>query len=352
MNLLTKYGWNQSQENFYTSLRTNLLPGRVITISGFKYTLITAKGELDSELSGKLLFDHENEMLPKVGDWVLFMDYESIGYIVELIPRTNALSRKCPGSKSQRQVFAANVDTALIMQGVDRDFNLMRLERYIFQVLSCGIKPVVVLNKSDLAEDPALFVEEIHRLGRECPIFPCSTLQGQGMDAIIQEVFRPGFTFILIGSSGVGKSSFLNALMHDRIQKTGSLSDSNHKGRHTTTKRELFIIPNGSIIIDTPGMREFGVTSEETSDTNVFPAIQQLAHDCRYSDCSHTIENGCAVLAAVHNGRLDALIYESYVKLIKEQQRFQITAEERKRIGKRMGKMTREAADYRKKYKY
>jgi ribosome biogenesis GTPase / thiamine phosphate phosphatase len=352
MNYLSKYGWTSLQQEFISSSRTELLPGRVISIKGYKYYLITNKGELETELSGKLLFESDGENLPKVGDWTLFIDYETTGYIVEVMPRLNSLSRKSPGKKVTRQVLAANIDCGVIVQGLDRDFNLMRLDRYIVQIIACGIKPAVILNKADLVEDPEQFVNDVLRLKRDCQVFVCSTLTGMGLDELIH-LFEAAKTFILIGSSGVGKSSLLNVLMGNMAQRTGMVSDVNHKGKHTTTTRDLFSMPNGALLIDTPGMREFGVTSESgSSDETMFPAIQELAEKCRYADCKHINENGCAVIDALRDQTLDPLIYDSYTKLIKEQRRFQISADEKKQQAKMFGRLTKEAKSHRKKYKY
>jgi ribosome biogenesis GTPase len=353
MNTLNQYGWNSSVDEYYHLLKTSLIPGRVISIRGYKYHLITDKGELETELSGKLLFESEIENLPKVGDWVLFIDYDTTGYIVDLLPRTNALSRKNPGRRTEKQVLAANIDFAIIVQGLDRDFNLMRLDRYLAQVMSCGIQPVVVLNKADLVEDAAVALEEVGKLQRDCPVFICSTRTGKGISEIRDQIFLEGRTHILIGSSGVGKSSLLNALTIHETQKIGGVSDANSKGRHTTTSRDLFMLPNGAMIIDTPGMREFGVTFEDSStDDEVFPVIRELSSKCRFSDCRHINEAGCAVIEALESGSLESVVYDSYIKLIKEQRRFQISADEKKQQNKMFGRMTKEAKDHRKKYKY
>jgi ribosome biogenesis GTPase len=352
MTLLHQYGWTPIQQQQYLSLNTDLFPGRVISVNGFKYMLATSNGELETELSGRLMFDNDVEALPKVGDWVLFMDYQTMGYIIEVLPRFNALARKNPGGGTRKQILATNVDYAIIVQSLDRDFNLMRLDRYIVQIAACGITPVVLLNKADLVEDHQYFTSQVERLGRACSIFLCSTATNFGIDVILRDVLVAGKTFILIGSSGVGKSSLLNAFLQDNLQKTGSISEVNAKGKHTTTTRGLFILRNGAIVIDTPGMREFGVTFEEGGNGDTFPVVEALAQGCRFSDCKHLEEKGCAVLAALETGDLDPLIYESYIKLVKEQRRFQITAEEKKRAGKQSGKMVREAKNHRRKYKY
>jgi ribosome biogenesis GTPase / thiamine phosphate phosphatase len=350
---LTNYGWSTLQQEYYTSLKTDLNPARIISIKGFKYFIVSEKGELEAELSGRLLFESEPEFLPKVGDWVLFIDYETMGYLVEVFPRRNFLSRKSPGRRFEKQILAANIDHAVIVQGLDRDFNLMRLDRYIAQISACGIDPVVVLNKSDVVSYPDSYVSEVTQLQRNCQVFLCSTVTRAGLEKLQQEIFQPAKTCILIGSSGVGKSSILNALSENDLQPTGMVSSVNQKGKHTTTTRDLFMLPNGAMIIDSPGMREFGVTFEDESpDDEVFPAIAVLAANCRYGDCRHMNESGCAVLNALNNGSLEQVVYESYVKLIKEQRRFQISSEDKKQQAKQAGKMSREATNHRKKHKF
>jgi ribosome biogenesis GTPase / thiamine phosphate phosphatase len=353
MTNLFRYGWGQSHQQYFDSSKTSLFPGRVTSIKGFKYSLITNKGELETELSGRLLFESENENLPKVGDWVLFQDYETMGYIIELLPRKNVLSRKSPGAKFEKQILAANIDLALIVQGLDRDFNVMRLERYIVQISACGIQPVVILNKADLAANIDFHKTEIEKLKRDASVYVCSTVTQIGIEEIKEELLLPGSTCIMIGSSGVGKSSLLNSFLSTELQPIGSVSDANHKGKHTTTARDLFLLPNGALMIDTPGMREFGVTFEENAtDENVFPEITRFAANCRYNDCRHIEENGCGVLEALENASLDPIVYDSYIKLLKEQRRFQISADEKKRMSKQFGKITKEAKDHRKKYKF
>lgn len=351
MNNLSKYGWNHYSGSKQTFLNTI---GKVISIKGFKYGVISDEDEIECELSGKLLYGVEPESLPKVGDWVEFVDYNDSGLIIHVLPRENELFRKSPGTKAGKQVLGVNIDKALLVQGLDRDFNIMRLDRYLVQVISCGIRPVVVLNKVDLVEDLNYFRNEILRLKRDCPVYFCSTYTGAGIDLIHNEVLEKEKTHILLGSSGVGKSSLLNLLLGGAIQKTDALSGSTNKGKHTTTTRELFLLPNGSLIMDTPGMREFGVTLEDAEghSDQLFPGIAEFAINCRYADCKHTEEAGCAVLEAMESGLLDPVVYQSYIKLLKEQKRFEISAEDKKRMGKQFGKMSREALAYRKKYKY
>lgn len=328
------------------------LAGRVTSVKGFKYTLITQNGELEAELAGKLLYGADPEELPHVGDWVCYLDYTDSGYIVGVLPRVNALARKNPGKRTERQILSTNIDGALIVQGLDRDFNLMRLERYMAQVTACNIEPIVVLNKSDLTADHVMIREQVFALKRDCEVFFCSTLTGDGIEAL-SAFLKKGYTYILVGSSGVGKSSLLNALSGTASRQINTVSDFNNKGKHTTTTRDLFQLANGSLVIDSPGMREFGFTSEDGQDAgSLFPVIEELGAGCRFADCLHVNEPDCAVLEALEKEELSPMTYESYIKMLKEQKRFEIKIEDKKRLGKMFGRMVKEAKSYRKKYKY
>jgi ribosome biogenesis GTPase / thiamine phosphate phosphatase len=351
MTSIESYGWTMFQNNSYISQKGESV-GRVVRVKGFKYDLTTENGELETELSGRLLYGSEAEDLPKVGDWVIFLDYSGTGYIIDVLPRMNALSRKTPGNKTERQVLATNIDYALVVQGLDRDFNLMRLERYLTQITCCNIEPIVVLNKSDLTQSRELHLKEVQKLKRDCPVYFCSTFTGDGMQ-LLKDGLQPFKTYIMIGSSGVGKSSLLNVLMQTDVQRTHAVSSFNSKGIHTTTTRDLFKLPNGSLLIDTPGMREFGLTSENGDHRAIlFPAVEVFAQACRYADCKHLNDSGCAVIAALRSGELSEQLYESYVKLMKEQNRFEIRAEDKKRLNRQFGKMTKEAKNHRRRNKY
>jgi ribosome biogenesis GTPase len=352
MSFLTQYGWKSFHSiNHTPSFRPDECCGRVITIKGYKHTVICERGELDCDLSGKLLFSADSVDLPKVGDWVTFLDYTDTGLITSVLDRRNALTRKKPGNANEKQILAANIDGALIVQSLDTNFNLMRMERYIVQILACNIGPVVVLNKVDLVTNPGEFKAEVAKLGRNLPVVLCSTVMENGL-AQLQALLHPAKTYILVGSSGVGKSSLLNALQQSEVQSTGNLSEHNMKGRHTTTTRDLFPLPNGSLIIDTPGMREFGATYEDDNRNDLFPAINNLSQHCRFSDCLHLDEPGCAVLTALQQADLPEEIYLSYVKLMKEQKRFMVRVEDKKRMNRQFGKMTREAKAHRKRNKF
>jgi ribosome biogenesis GTPase / thiamine phosphate phosphatase len=354
MQNLEQYGWNDFHQKFFNQYpEKGLSAGRVISIHGFRFEIVCEKGIIDTELSGKLMFTNSSEDLPKVGDWVVFMDYGDIGFVIDVFPRLNALTRKNPGEKTQVQVLATNIDAALVVQGLDRDFNVMRVERYLVQLASCGIRPVVILNKTDLVTDPEAYRNEILKLQRDCSLHLCSTYTGDGIADISASILQPYKTYIMIGSSGVGKSSLLNSLTASDSQKISSMSELTSKGKHTTTTRDLFKLPNGSLLIDSPGMREFGVTTTGgQANDDLFPVIDKFASGCRFTDCKHLNESGCAVLDALQTGALDAIIYDSYVKLMKEQKRFEIRIEDKKRLGKQAGKMSREANKHRKKNKF
>ncbi|MBA4053899.1 MAG: ribosome small subunit-dependent GTPase A, partial [Marivirga sp.] len=186
MTILNDYGWDNSCQDFYDkNAADGLSAGRIISIKGFRYSVIAEKGELETELSGRLLFGAAHEELPKVGDWVFFMDYGATGYITSVFPRVNELSRKHPGEKTERQILATNLDGAFIVQGLDNEFNLMRLERYLVQITSCGVRPVVLLNKADLIDNPERYRDELAKLSRDCPVHFCSTYSGAGVLEIV-----------------------------------------------------------------------------------------------------------------------------------------------------------------------
>ncbi|MDJ1502570.1 ribosome small subunit-dependent GTPase A [Xanthocytophaga agilis] len=353
MSFLTQYGWNPFFENNYSAHTLSESVGRICTVFGQRYQIITASGYLEGEVSGSLLNSKEAWDLPKVGDWVVFIATGDMGYIIDVLPRQNELSRKSPGRSMEKQVLATNIDQAWILQGLDRDFNLMRLQRYLYQICSLDISPLVILTKCDLVSNPEHYLEQVIQLGYTCPVILTSIQTGQGLEELRKLYLNVGKTYVLLGSSGVGKSSLLNTLMGTEIQLAGSVSTANSKGRHTTTTRNLILLPNGSLMLDTPGMREFGVTvDQETAAGLQHPQLEELALHCHFHDCTHQDEPGCAVREAIHTGELPLLVYQSYLKLTKESQRFNLSADERRRRNKLAGRLSREASMYRKRDKY
>ena len=257
--------------------------------------------------------------MPKVGDWVvvsLFGD-EGKAIIHEVLPRQSKFSRKAVGPKTEEQVIAANLDTIFIVQGLDDNFNLRRLERYLVMVYEGGIQPVIILNKADLCPNVQEKIALTKSIAKEVPIVALSAATREGLPQL-QEFLREGLTCALAGSSGVGKSTLINSLIGEEILKTGEVRVKDSRGRHTTTHRELIALSSGTLLIDTPGMRELQLWNSEEGMDETYSEIKQLSEQCHFADCTHTSERGCAVLLAVEENRLPRERYQSYLKLNKE----------------------------------
>lgn len=353
MSLLFNYGFNSHFNKLSIPyLQKGLKAGRVSSIKGFIYYLITESAEIEAELSGSLLNSKENWELPKVGDWVVFAPLDDRGYIIDILERQNMLSRRVPGQDAEKQVLVANVDYVFIVQSLNQDFNLMRLQRYLHQIIESQIQPIVILNKADLISEPSSFIKMVDDLGYQVPVIVTSTFTGFGVEELKTKTMQKGKTYVLLGSSGVGKSSLLNTLLIEGTQQTSDISKANNKGKHTTTFRHLTQLSNGSILIDTPGMREFGLTANTTEESKfIHPLIDQLSVHCRFADCKHEFEPGCAVVAAVNNNELPEVVYRSYLKLLKEQLRYQLTATEKRQNERQFGKISREVQNLKKKWK-
>ncbi len=301
-------------------------PARVIAGQRESCRVICAQGDLRAEVSGRYRREcEERSDFPVVGDWVAIVARPRDGRatIYALLPRSNAFIRRAAtgwlsrNGRAEAQVVAANLDAALIVMGLDRDFNVRRLERYITLAWGSGVQPMVALNKADLCEDLAQRLRQAQEVGIGVPLLAISAETGEGVDALHAHL-PPGSTTALLGSSGVGKSTLINRLLGAARMETRAAREDDGRGRHTTTHREMVVLPTGALLIDNPGMREVGLWGDEEGLDAAFTDIEALAGECRFSDCTHADEPGCAVRAAREGGSLDEARYQSWCKLQKE----------------------------------
>jgi ribosome biogenesis GTPase len=352
---LENLGYNADLENFRNDENlASFLVGRVISEHKERYVVKTDVEEYDCELIGNLRFTAESRYdLPAVGDWVAFSEYDEGKALIHAIyPRKSIIKRQAPGKATKIQIIATNVDFGLIVQAVDRDFNLNRLERYMTICNAAGVEPIIVLNKVDLISDSDLerIKKLIDRRISEVRVITTSNIT-KGYDDL-ESVIIEGSTYCLLGSSGVGKSTILNNLTGKYQMKTGEISASVNKGRHITSHRELIILDNGGILIDNPGMREVGIADSTLGLESTFDFIMDCAERCRFKDCTHTQEVDCAVLAAVEEGEIEQAAYDNFLKMVKEKEHFELSALERKRKDKDFGKMIKNVLKEKKKNKF
>ena len=314
-------GWSDFFAHNFERYRTaGYSAGRIVLAQRGVYTLYTEAGELIAEVSGKLRHQATaTQDFPAVGDWVAIAPRtdEQRATIHHILPRKSKFSRKTAGSKTTEQIVAANVDTVFLVSGLDHDFNPRRIERYLILSWESGANPVIVLNKADVCEDIAACIAAVEAIALGVPIIVLSALQQDRLDAL-QSYLQPGATVALLGSSGVGKSTLTNQLMGTAIQATQTVREADSRGRHTTTYRELLVLPSGGCIIDTPGMREIQIWAGEESLQETFADIERWAKQCRFRDCRHQQEPGCAVQQALTDGWLDEQRFANYQKLQRE----------------------------------
>ncbi|HXM39678.1 MAG TPA: ribosome small subunit-dependent GTPase A [Bryobacteraceae bacterium] len=302
-------------EAFQAQAARGLLLGRVSVVYSDRYRLYTARGEMAAEAIGALLYRTERSDWPAVGDWVAVQPMgPEEGMIHSMLPRRTLFSRRAAGDREQEQAIAANIDLALIVCGLDGDFNVRRIERYLTLAHASGVDPAIVLNKSDVCPDLSARLEEAARVAAGAPVMAITARAAQGIEPVLR-LLRPGLTVALLGSSGVGKSTLVNQLLGMERQVVREVREGDSRGRHTTTYRELLPLPRGGALIDTPGMRELQLWADQHSLDSAFAEIADLAARCRFRDCSHVVEAGCAVRAAIERGELDAARWESYRKL-------------------------------------
>ncbi len=326
---------------------------RVVSVHKDSYTLTKGGDDIFAELSGNLLYRSDSASeLPTTGDWVYadFYDDDSHAIICGVFPRKSLLKRKSAGKLIDFQLIAANIDMAFIIQSLNDNFNLRRLERYLVMVNDGGIEPAILLSKCDLlARDK---IDEIKKIVvgivPDSPVIEFSNLSGENIASIASHL-KSGSTYCLLGSSGVGKTTLLNGLIGSDLYETRSVSKIQSKGRHTTTSRQLVRLESGAIIIDTPGMRELGGLSVAEGVDETFSEIVELSQRCKFNNCSHTNEKGCAILVAIHAGELSERRYQNYLKLRKESEFNQMSYLEKKKKDKALGRLIKSTIQKKKK---
>ncbi len=318
---LAHYGWDEElAEAFRASKSTGTAPGRIAVDYAQDFLVITGGGEVRAEPTGRLrrAVQRGEALKPAVGDWVSVEILQSGRSVVHgVLPRRSKLSRKVPGRTTEEQVVAANVDVIFLVAAATGDVNLRRLERNLTLAWESGAAPVVVLTKADLCPDPAQVGEAVRGIAGKAPVHLVSNKTGHGLDDL-QQHLAPGRTVVLVGSSGVGKSSLVNRWLGTERQVIAEVREADQKGRHTTTHRELFMLPGGALVIDTPGVRELALWEAEQGIADTFPDVLEIARTCRFRDCVHEQEPGCAVREAAATGALDPERFAAYRKLAAE----------------------------------
>jgi ribosome biogenesis GTPase len=318
--------------------------GRVISEHKERYVVKTTLHEFDAEVIGNLRFSAKDRSgFPAVGDWVAISEYDENKVLIHAIfPRKTMITRKAVGKIGEQQIIATNIDYAFIVQAVDRDFNINRIERYLTICYASGVTPIIILNKIDLISDLELkgILETLKDRIKKVPIVPISNETQVGYDKLLKYILK-GFTYCMLGSSGVGKSTLINNISGKSLMKTDSISLSTNKGKHVTSHREIIVLEEGGILIDNPGMREVGITDTSKGLDTTFKTIHTLSQSCKFKDCTHTHENGCAIIEAVEMGEVDKVSYENYLKMEREKLHFESTVAERRKKDKEFGKMVK-----------
>ncbi|WP_077621864.1 ribosome small subunit-dependent GTPase A [Sediminibacillus massiliensis] len=308
--------------------------GRVCTEYKGLYRIFTENGERFAEISGKMRYQsQERRDYPAVGDWVIFETggEESNAIIQHILPRRSKFSRKTAGETTEEQIIATNIDTVFLVNALNLDFNLRRIERYLVLTWESGAKPVIVLTKKDLCEEVESRIKEVESVAMGVPVYAVSSITNEGFGDLTQHL-TTGQTVALLGSSGAGKSTLANRLSGKQSLAVQEVRHGDDKGRHTTTHREMVLLPGGGILIDTPGMRELQLWDSNEGIVAGFDDIEAISEECRFRDCSHGSEPGCAVLAAIENGSLSPERLSNYKKLQKEQAYFERKADKRAQL--------------------
>ncbi|MQP23798.1 ribosome small subunit-dependent GTPase A [Flavobacterium sp. LMO8] len=328
--------------------------GRVILEHKDRYIVKTEHKEFNAELIGNLRFTAESKHdLPAVGDWVAISEYDANKALIHTVySRHSILERQAVGKSTQNQIIATNIDYGLIVQSVNRDFNINRLERYLTICNTSNVEPIIILSKIDLIDEQTFnaLLKEIKERIKDVSVIAISNQTQFGINELENKMIK-GKTYCLLGSSGVGKSTLINSLIGENVMNTGEISQSIDRGKHVTTHRELIVLKNG-ILIDNPGMREVGITDTSNGLESTFEDIVTLAQACKFNNCTHTNEKGCEIQSAIENGEIDSDSYANFLKLEKESAFFGSSVEEKKKKDKNLGKMIRDVRKQRNRNKY
>jgi ribosome biogenesis GTPase len=335
------------------ALRPDCSVARVTAVHKDSYLVRNNDSEVFAELAGNFIYSAGSSLdLPAVGDWALvqYHNADTFAIIHGLLPRKSFLRRKTPGKKIDYQMIAVNIDYALIVQTCDVDFNLRRLERYLVMVNEGHIEPILLLTKSDLVSTEKLEqrIAEVRQANIKCKVLPLSNVTGFGVDHV-RHLLEPGKTYCLVGSSGVGKTTLLNHIIGRDIFETNAVRASDGKGKHTTTQRQLIVLDHGAMLIDTPGMRELGNIGVSSGLEESFADIWSLSKNCRFANCSHTQEVGCALLNAIEKGILQADRYQNFLKLMKESEYNELSYVEKRRKDRKFGQFVKTVMKHHKK---
>jgi len=349
-------GWNETIGELEREHNPNGFEvGRILSEQKERYRVFTEPGEYDAEITGNLRYTaRSREDFPAVGDWVLLSAVDAgFAIIHEVLPRRTAVRRAAIERSGEAQIIAANIDCALIVQAADRDFNLNRIERYLAICAESRIEPIIVITKTDLFDDghnDDLFARLEIRVP-DTPVFMLSNATGAGLEPLRERIVR-GRTYCLLGSSGAGKSTLINSLFGKNVMETGAISGATAKGKHTTSHRELVVLEGGGILVDNLGMREIGMTDSGEGLEPAFSGIAELAGSCKFGDCTHTCEKGCAVLKALADGTIAPETYRNFIKLEKERVFYASTVAERHQKAREFGKMAKNHQKDKKMHKF
>ena len=348
-------GYNQNLEEFRIAEKLNNFNiARVTSEHKDRFIVKNESNEFEAEIIGNLRFNAlDRKDLPAVGDWVAISEYDNNKALIHAVfPRKSIIERKAVGLNGKAQIIATNIDFGLIVQSVNRDFSLNRIERYLTICYNSKIEPIVILSKVDLISETELndYISTLKDRLKNVLIFAISNHTKTGIEEIKQSLVI-GKTYCLLGSSGVGKSTLINTLTGKETMNTGTISESIDRGKHVTSHRELIVFKNG-ILIDNPGMREIGITNVSEGLEVTFEDIAILSKECRYKDCSHTNEKDCAIIFALENGELDEGSYDNYQKMERERAFFESTITDKKQQGKNLSKLIRQNKKMRNKNKF